>query len=374
MCLKFQRVVVNPPFFLPSFYRPMADDDYLVVWKDLESYWIQNYESNSNVSIQRFLEPPQLFSTPDGVGLGLPFVQGERIDRSTGEHHLLLHPDNAERLGELTSDYLGMNELLDIPHHLVLPGTDYIVNKAVDIQNRGHYQKLVKQASQANKRHRKLLDAQDEYRFAHTLLEAREHVFLSLDIEAYETDHSILLELGWTMYDARNDQYLDQHYMMEPYRHLRNGKYVDDQRMNFGFGTSVWATLDQALDELAKDLAWATERDGGFVLVGHGLNSDLLYLKQCNFEWPVVINRKRNGRFVLAETGVLDVHDSALVTIVNTDTLYGASINDLHNPPSLGRCLTLMDIEHWNLHNAGNDAHYTMELMMALLEKAPLVV
>lgn len=279
------------------------------------------------------------------------------IDRSTGEHHLLLRLDNAERLGELASHHLSTNALLAVPRYLFQPSEHYTVDKEVSIQNRGHYQKLVKQISQANKRHRKLLDAHDEVRLAHRLLQARTHVFVSLDIEAYERDHSILLELGWTMYDGRNDQYMDQHYMMEPYRHLRNGRYVEDQRLNFGFGTSVWATLDQALGELAKDLAWATQRDGGFVLVGHGLSSDLLYLKKCDFEWPVITGtRTRDGGYVLSDFGVLDVHDSAMVTIVNTDTLYGASINDLHNPPSLGRCLTLLGIEHWNLHNAGKRA------------------
>ncbi|KAI8338063.1 hypothetical protein BC941DRAFT_32170 [Chlamydoabsidia padenii] len=343
-------------------------DSALVLWKDLQQYWIQNYTSSTHITISQFLEPPRLFA-PDALGIGLPFIQG--IHQQTREHQLLLRLNVAERLGEIIGRQLETTKVLQVPLRLQLPSDDYdLYSSEINIKDRNHYQKLTRQVTQANKRERKLMDAQQDWRQAQQLLRSHSHVFVSLDIEAYEADHSILLEIGWTLYDGRENHYQDQHYMMEPYRHLRNGKYVDDQRMNFDYGTSVWCTLGQALNELHKDLAWATRRDGGFVLVGHGLNSDLIYLKQCKFEWPVLDGtRSKDGLFGLADQGVVDVHASALRTIVNTDTLYGAWINDLHNPPSLGRCLTLMDIEHWHLHNAGNDAHYTMELMMKLLEK-----
>ncbi|CAO3593157.1 unnamed protein product [Absidia cylindrospora] len=309
----------------------------------------------------QFLEPSQLFA-PNGLGIGLPLLQC--IDKSTREHSILISLPTAAQLSEYIGDRLQMMHDPVIPLHLYHQRGDYEV-QVVTIDDKARYMKMSKQVAAANKRQRKLEDAQEDWRRTSDLLQDRQYVFISLDIEAFEIDHSILLEIGWTLYDSRHDTYMDQHYMIDTYRHLRNGKYVDDQRMNFGFGTSVWCTLPQALDELHKDLDWATCRDGGFVLVGHGLNSDLMYLKQCQFLWPTTDNSSD-----YYDGGVLDVQDSAMVTIVNTDTLYGAYIGDLHNPPSLGRCLGLMEIEHWNLHNAGNDAHYTMELMMKLMDKA----
>ncbi|KAI8097669.1 uncharacterized protein BX664DRAFT_293328 [Halteromyces radiatus] len=359
----------------------MNENDLVVDWKDIQHYWRNNFSSRTDISLQRYLEPGQLFSSGNTMGYaGIPLYHG--IHKMTKEHRIHILVSHAHQLVDLMVRDLAMDQVPDIPLTMTESKYDYESTERI-MTDRTMYQKLAKQVTQANKRQRKWMEAKMGWQQAKRLLREKQYVFVSLDIEAYEADHSILLEIGWTLYDSRHNKYLDQHYMMLPYRHLTNGKYVDDQRLSFAFGTSIWCTLQQALDELYKDLAWATERDGGFVLVGHGLNSDLLYLKQCKFAWPVLENN------TLAST--LDVDQSALVTIVNTDTLYGAYVGDMHNPPSLGRCLTLMDIDHFCLHNAGNnnkknewdhhsfflfllfvqgnDAHYTMALMMKLLDK-----
>lgn len=197
-------------------------------------------------------------------------------------------------------------------------------------------------AKKKNKQISRTLKAKKEEELAKRLVNDTNYVFVSIDIEAYEKDHSILLEIGWSMYDARTKTFCDQHYINDQYRHLVNGQFVEDQKERFNYGTSVWCSLKKALAELRKDLDWAVERDGGFVLVGHGLDSDLKYLAKQGFLWP-----SKHG------TDVHNVDDSAKVAILNTDTIYGSSINDLHNPPSLGKTLNLLGIETWNLHNAG---------------------
>lgn len=211
-------------------------------------------------------------------------------------------------------------------------------------------QRTQQKAKKKNKAQIKLREAKELMELARSLVHGKKYVFVSIDIEAYEMDHSILLEIGWSMYDAATDRFLDQHYAMDTYKHLTNGKFVDDQRMRFNFGTTVWCSLRQALKELRKDLDWAVNRDGGFVLVGHGLDSDIKYLKKQKFQWPT-----REG----ADT--LLVEESANVTILNTDVIYAASINDLHNPPSLGKTMDILGIENWNLHNAGNKIRFKDE-------------
>lgn len=185
-------------------------------------------------------------------------------------------------------------------------------------------------------------NAKAQVDLALSLLERKSHVFVSIDIEAYELDHSILLEIGWTLYDSKRRVLQDQHYMNSRYRHLANGKYVNDERLSFNFGTSVWCTLDQALAELHADLEWATKRDGGYVLVGHNLDSDIAYLRGVKFMWPC-----KDGNTSL------DVQESAAITVLNTESMYGVYRNDLHNPPSLSGTLTELGIEHWHMHNAG---------------------
>lgn len=253
----------------------------------------------------------------------------------------------------------------------------YEIIERFEATNSKQLSKFQQKAKKKKKVQTKLREAKNLRDFAHGLVHGKKYVFVSIDIEAFEMDHSILLEIGWSMYDASTDKFLDQHYAMDTYRHLTNGRFVDDQRMRFSFGTTVWCSLKQALKELRKDLDWAVERDGGFVLVGHGLDSDIKYLKDQKFKWPTAYG---------SET--LNVEESAHVTILNTDIIYGASIDDLHNPPSLGKTMDILGIENWNLHNAGkrkkknvcrikilneplllgNDAHYTLLLLRRLVE------
>lgn len=214
-----------------------------------------------------------------------------------------------------------------------------------------HHQK----AKKKNKQLVRLREAKQEEELAKELVNSSNYVFVSIDIEAYEKDHSILLEIGWSIYDASTKKFMDQHYINDQYRHLVNGQFVEDQKEKFNYGTSVWCSLKQALIELRKDLDWAVKRDGGFVLVGHGLDSDLKYLAKQGFLWP----SKHS-------TDTHSVEDSAKVAILNTDTIYGSSINNLHNPPSLGKTLALFNIETWNLHNAGK--FYACSSMYSLIK------
>jgi hypothetical protein len=249
------------------------------------------------------------------------------------------------------------------------------------VDNPNILKKILQKAKKKNKAEQKLVMAAEEVQLGKRLIADKRYVLFSIDIEAYELDHLILLEVGWSLYDSRTEKLMDQHYLVDNYRHLTNGKFVEDCKMKFMFGTSVWCSLQQILIELRKDLDWAVKRDGGFVLVGHGLDSDITYLRKQGFMWPAPFG---------GET--LDINSSAMIAQLNTDTIYGSTIGDLHNPPSLGRTLTLLGVDTWHLHNAGkcivvmsnlfgaflmnhiigNDAHYTMLLLMLLLGKFKL--
>ena len=232
---------------------------------------------------------------------------------------------------------------LSAPEQPIALCPEYIDVQEFRVDSKNAFSRLQTKVKKANKAAEKLQRAKDDWQQANQLVQSKQYVFIAIDIEAWEQDHSILLEIGWSLYDSKTDQYMDQHYLINTYRHLTNGRYVSDQKLRFAFGTSVWCSLDQALKELRKDLDWCVQCDGGFVLVGHGLDSDLRYLQKAKFRWPV---SNGNG-------DTLDVNQSALVTICNTDEMYAASIGNLHNPPSLGTTLGLFGIDCWNLHNAG---------------------
>jgi DNA polymerase III alpha subunit (gram-positive type) len=91
----------------------------------------------------------------------------------------------------------------------------------------------------------------------------------------------------------------------------------------------------------------AVEPKRNIILVGHGVGSDITYLKSIGY----------------------DVHNlSNLQEVADTALMWQALKRDT-NPRNLGSILAELDIVGWNLHNAGNDARYTLEAMVAIAIK-----
>ncbi|KAI7908325.1 uncharacterized protein BX663DRAFT_425507 [Cokeromyces recurvatus] len=322
-------------------------------WSDVYEAWKAHYDRFDETVRKAFnhFYNPQLFFGPKSATVGMPLSVASAL---TGRYEVVMSLNICEQLLKFITQSIPQ---VPPPSLSDLTPVLYEISERFNATEPNVFLKYQQKVKRKNKQREKLRMAKRELELAKRLLNGDQYVFISLDIEAYESDHSILLEIGWSMYDAKNKKLMDQHYVNSNYRHLKNGKFVADQKEKFLFGTSVWCTMKQALIELRKDLDWAVQRDGGFILVGHGLDSDLKYLHKEGFHWPTA-----DGS---GET--LNIEESAKIAILNTDTIYAASINNLHNPPSLGKTLDLLHIETWNLHNAGNDAHYTLLLLMMLV-------
>ncbi|KAI7832277.1 hypothetical protein BC939DRAFT_435061 [Gamsiella multidivaricata] len=168
--------------------------------------------------------------------------------------------------------------------------------------------------------------------------------FISVDIESYEREHSRILEIGWSIWESRVNKFVDKHYAIADYRHLRNGKYVADRRDRFMFGETVWASLRDSITAFQEDLQAAASRnaEGIFALIAHDMSSDEGYLKKMGVVFP---------------KGMIKF---------DTLELNGARAGD-SNKTGLGKLLDELNIDNYCLHNAGNDAHYTLELFMYLV-------
>ncbi|KAI9487727.1 MAG: hypothetical protein EXX96DRAFT_535855 [Benjaminiella poitrasii] len=328
-------------------------DELCISWNEVYDAWhlhYNTYDDEVKKAFNQFYDPQRFFESKSPT-VGMPLSIG--ISSVTGRCEVVMSLNICEHLLKFITQTIPQ---VPPPSLNKLTPSHYEIIERVKITEPNVFSKIQQKAKKKNKQREKLRMAKRELELAKRVLNGDKYVFISIDIEAYELDHSILLEIGWSMYDSKNKKLMDQHYINSNYRHLKNERFVADQKEKFLFGTSVWCTMKQALIELRKDLDWAVQRDGGFILVGHGLDSDIKYLRNEKFHWPTVDGNE-----------TLDVEDSAKITILNTDTIYAASINDLHNPPSLGRTLELLNIETWNLHNAGNDAHYTLLLLMMLV-------
>lgn len=194
-------------------------------------------------------------------------------------------------------------------------------------------------------------------------------VFVSIDVEAYEKDHSKILEIGVATLDTRSllntppgadgenwrSKIEARHFLIKENQYLRNHEFVRGCPDRFEFGTTLVIPLDlaaSAVEECFKppfgglvDSSGGVElEDRKVVLVGHDTQTDLDYLK-------------RLGLYAQSLPGVVDCLDSA--------SLYRTWKQD-PQIMSLGKVLADFDIIGWNLHNAGNDAVYTIQAMLAV--------
>ncbi|OCK75742.1 hypothetical protein K432DRAFT_408757 [Lepidopterella palustris CBS 459.81] len=194
-------------------------------------------------------------------------------------------------------------------------------------------------------------------------------VFISVDIEAYERSPRLITEVGISTLDVRDlismapgpngsnwlAQIRTRHFRIREHSHLNNFEFVLGCADKFEFGTSEFISLCDAPAAIAScfkppyskpipDLAGGDEKRN-IILLGHDTNQDINYLQQLGYN---------------------PLNMSNLVEVLDTATMYRAWKREL-NARSLGGILYEFDIPGWNLHNAGNDAHYTVQAMLAIV-------
>ena len=206
-------------------------------------------------------------------------------------------------------------------------------------------------------------------------------IFISIDIELYERNHNLVTEIGVATLDTRDIGQIPpdakasewfklirgRHFRIKEYTHLNNTDFVHGCADKFEFGKSEFISIVDAPQTVAscfkepfskpqvgsKDKLEATynfERNvekRNIVFVGHNPGADIGYLKAIGYDMNSLSN-------------LLEVMDTALFHRCLTQEI---------NPRSLGGILRDLDIAGWNLHNAGNDAFYTLEAMLAICVK-----
>lgn len=197
----------------------------------------------------------------------------------------------------------------------------------------------------------------------------RSVVFIAFDVEAYEKDHEKITEIGVSVLDTLDlvdvapgrdgkqwhGKIRTRHFRIKEYQHLQNKEYVNGCPDRFEFGSSEFIDLEDAPHALAscfKPPYFAHPRAPNFnaelkrdiVLVGHDISCDINFLHRIGYN-PLNL------------PNVLECFDTASI-----DRTWRRS----GNTRSLGNILNDFDLLGWNLHNAGNDAHYTMQVLLAL--------
>ncbi|OHW91538.1 qde-2-interacting protein [Colletotrichum incanum] len=195
-------------------------------------------------------------------------------------------------------------------------------------------------------------------------------VFVCIDIEVAEEHHGTVLEIGLSILDTKDIADVppdengrnwvpfikNRHLITDEHRHIRNRKYIEGCPELFNFGKSEYLKLSDlgpsviaAINDLSvagqEGVAEPDKRFRNIVLLGHDLRSDLGYLERMGVElWSV------GG--VMSRT-------------LDTKDMHQAWRQEMQGR-SLAMVLTDLGISHSNLHNAGNDAAYTMQAMLGL--------
>ncbi|KAI5203991.1 hypothetical protein E4T39_03906 [Aureobasidium subglaciale] len=194
-------------------------------------------------------------------------------------------------------------------------------------------------------------------------LKAAEPVFVCVDLEAYEFSQDKITEVGVSVLDSRDvvgtDSGTDgmawlskiktRHMIIQEYKHLVNKRFVHGCPDKFNFGESEIVSLrniHQTLTQLFDNPSPGSSRpsDTGtrrLILVGHGLSHDTAYLNKLKFAPHARGN---------------------IIQDVDTQKFVGSKKQTV----GLNKLMLGLGVEAENLHNAGNDAAYTLQALILM--------
>lgn len=201
--------------------------------------------------------------------------------------------------------------------------------------------------TKSNRLHNKV--GRTPIREAMTKVFLRKTVLFCVDVEAWEQQTRLVTEIGVSIYDPRGQElamspYIKTyHILIKENMHRKNGRFVPEHSANFNGGLSYVLTKDSAIDLMQSLIdTYFHNLPMPCILVGHDVKGDIKWLSQLGIQMPTNVE-------------VLDTQ------ILYTQT-HGRHGNSLKN--------ALRDIgqPYAFLHNAGNDAYYTVLLALRLCD------
>lgn len=153
-----------------------------------------------------------------------------------------------------------------------------------------------------------------------------------IDVEQHEYTKKIT-EVGISTYSHETREVSTVHYIIEEYYHHRNGKRVADNKDNFNYGSSKMISIVEL-----KDILNSHTRGACFI-AGHAFSNDIQMLGEI---------------LTIKGIKILDTQYFAKYYFKDPQTF------------SLETLLKTFKIYYENLHNAGNDAYYTLQCLLSM--------
>lgn len=175
------------------------------------------------------------------------------------------------------------------------------------------------------------------------LVYLRQRPLVAIDVEAWEQNPKKITEIGLAVYDPDRQLHLimprvrNLHILVKENKNMRNGRYVPNNKYRFNGGVSYEMSTAQLKGLLNEILThYLNTRNG--VLVGHNIGGDIAWL---------------------ASHGVKMVES---IDTIDTEKMHRIS---RQGGATLRGVLRTVGIPHLNLHNAANDAYYTLLAAMS---------
>lgn len=230
---------------------------------------------------------------------------------------------------------------------------------------------------------------------------AMEPIFICIDVESDErASRDAITEVGVSTLDTldlvgvapgergRNwtEFIRSRHFRVKERRHIVNHRFVNGCPDMFDFGRSEWVSIKNiakvvnscffppySADSTAPSNGLQQKgeikehklRRRNIILVGHDVQSDIRYLRNlgCAVFQPGAVGGQSTHDGARKTT---KPNQPTFVDTMDTNTLFQVLKRE-ENHRALSVVLMGVGIVGWHLHNAGNDARYTLEAMVRMI-------
>lgn len=231
---------------------------------------------------------------------------------------------------------------------------DEVVDQSWLVVRQKYIQSYFEKNAWKFKQHPKLNNPhqRDLLQFAMYKVYGRGLILICVDVETWEQspkDETHILEVGISIYDPRGQQHLSTpnvktyHLVNSDNLKLKNGRYVPNHREYF-MGATLWRMSLLLIKIFIQGLFdyYSGLKQWSSVLVGHGLQNDIKYLRHMGIEHP-------------------------FVHTIDTEKLFALSRNKT-DKTNLRTALKETMILSGYMHNGANDAYYTLQLLFKLAD------
>ncbi|THH19861.1 hypothetical protein EW146_g1404 [Bondarzewia mesenterica] len=194
-------------------------------------------------------------------------------------------------------------------------------------------------------------------------------VWCAIDFEAWDRDHEVLTEIGWSLVRWVDGKESEEwgHLIVKEHRYYTN-TYVASNREHYNFGESEIVNKKEFRKRI-HDLFASIASLGPLFLVFHDNSQDVKYLRSRTIEAPI-----DSLSYLLPESCAASAKTGKPeMFVVDTVDLFSAlEGGGGEQKRSLEQVCRHLRVQTEYLHNAGNDARYTHLALAAMASGDPL--